>query len=99
MTTLYHGPSDLFVSGGSDAAYAVNLALGELAASQHSLDCFASSAEGGRPAGWDERFALDNVSVNGRLDTPDTHVPEPSLSALLGIGLMSAGVTRRLRQV
>ncbi len=95
LATLYYGPSDLFASSWSDAAYAVNLALGDLAAGQHTLDFFASSAEGGWQAGWDESFALDNVSVNGRLGTPDTNVPEPSVFALLGIGLISAALTRR----
>lgn len=88
LTTLAYNPH-LGFSGYPDAAYALTLDLGNLAAGSHTLSFFADGS--GWQAGSDESFGIDNILVTAA-------VPEPESYALLLVGLAGVGIAARRRR-
>lgn len=74
-----------------DAAYLMNLNLGNLSAGAHTISFFANGL--GWQGGADESFGIDNVIVKGDVD-----LPEPASFALMLPGLVAMGAAIRRRR-
>jgi len=91
LTSLSYG-SNLGFSGFNDAAYRLNLNLGNLSAGTHTVSFVAGGP--GWQGGSDESLGVDNLQLNGV-----AAVPEPASVLLMVAGLGGLGLrARRQRQ-
>lgn len=89
---IVFGPN-LAVSGWGDSAYLITLnGLASLPGA-HTLSFYASG--NGWQGGWDESFAVDNITVTNKDNAP---VPEPASLLLMGTGLTGLVAARRKKK-
>lgn len=86
ISTIFYDPTN------RAQAYAMSFNLGTLGAGAHTIEFFASGS--GWQGGGDEYWAIDNILIGERSDTPQD-VPEPLTGALMLAGLGALCVARR----